>query len=549
MASSSIILSEEQFYCSICLDVFTEPVSTPCGHNYCKSCIRGYWESTDLCQCPLCKNTFDKRPDLFVNTFISEMAAQLKKSAPVEATPITPGQTQTLSKPEAVPCDICTKGEHMALKSCLVCLASYCETHLEPHQRVASFKKHKLIDPVENLEDRVCKKHDRPLELFCRRDQMCVCQFCTETDHKTHNIITIEEEIGERKAQMGKTSSKVHKMIQERLKKVKEIKQAVELNKRDAERAVADSVQVFTALVHSIVRSQAELIEVVEEKQKAAEKQAEGLIEELEKEITELQRRSTELEQLSDIEDHLLQSSPSLCTTVPPTKNWSEIIFHSGLSAGAVRRAVSQLEETLNKEIEKFSEIKWKGMQQCAVDVTLDPDTANPILDLSEDRKQVWGVDTWHNLPANPERFNYNHRILGKEGFSSGSFYYEVQVKGKTGWALGVARESINRKGDNPLSPVNGYWTVGLSEGNNYGARTESGVPLSLREKPQRVGVFVDYEEGEVSFYNVEARTHIYSFTGCTFTERLYPLFSTAYDPSGDNSAPLIISPIKSEGV
>ncbi|XP_055760252.1 E3 ubiquitin-protein ligase TRIM39-like [Salvelinus fontinalis] len=548
MASSSIVLSEEQFQCSICLDVFTEPVSIPCGHNYCKACIIGYWDSSDLCQCPMCKKTFDKRPDLFVNTFISEMAAQLKKLAPVEATSITPGQAQTtsLSKTVEVSCDVCTETKLMALKSCLVCLASYCETHLEPHQRVASFKKHKLIDPVENLEDRVCKKHERPLELFCRRDQMCVCQFCTETDHKTHKTVPIEEEYRERKTQMRKTKSKVQEMIQERLLKVKEIKHAVELRKRDAKREIADNAEVFTAMVRCIERSQAELIEVVEGKQKAAEKRAEGLIEELEQEITGLKRGSTELEQLSDIDDQLifLQRSPSLCTILPPTKNWSEITVHSSLGVETLRSTVSQLEKTLNKEMEKFPEVKLKRMQQCVVDVTLDPDTANPWLILSKDRKQVKCVDIKPNLPANPERFEIHPRVLGKEGFSSGSFYYEVQVKGKTYWALGVARESIKRKGVNLLSPVNGSWTVELRDG-EYIADDEPHVPLTLRVKPQNVGVFVDYEGGEVSFFNVEARSHIYSFTGCTFTERLHPLFSTGKNPS--NTTPLIISPIKSD--
>ncbi|XP_041708564.2 zinc finger protein RFP-like [Coregonus clupeaformis] len=552
MASSSILLSEEQFQCSICLDVFTEPVSIPCGHNYCKACIRGYWDSTDLCQCPMCKDTFDRRPELRVNTFISEMAAQLKKLAPVEATPITPRQTQTttLVKSGEVPCDVCTDTKLMALKSCLVCLASYCETHLEPHQILASFKKHKLIDPVENLEDRVCKKHERPMELFCKSDQMCVCQFCTEGDHKSHKTVPIEEEYGERKAQMRKTKGKVQKMIQEKLLKVKEIKQAVELSKIDAKREIADSVQIFTALVRSIERSQAELIEVVEEKQKAAEKRAEGLIEEVEQEITELKRRSTELEQLSDIDDQLifLQRSPSVCTTLPPTKNWSEISVHSSVGVGTLRRVMSQLEETLGKEIENVCVADLKRIQQCAVDVTLDPDTVHPVLILAEDGKQVRNGYIMQNLPANRKRFVENPRVLGKEGFSSGRFYYEVQVKGKSRWILGVASESINRKVcDVSPSPVDGYWTVGQWNINEYKAYAGPWVNLSLREKPQKVGVFVDYEEGEVSFYDVEARSHIYSFTGYTFTDRLYPLFSTGMNTHGDNSAPLIISTIKSD--
>ncbi|XP_014057289.2 E3 ubiquitin-protein ligase TRIM39 [Salmo salar] len=551
MASSSIVLSEEQFQCSICLDVFTEPVSIPCGHNYCKACIRGYWDSTDLCQCPMCKKTFDKRPDLFVNTFISEMAAQLKKHAPAEVTPTTPGKTQTttLAKPGEVPCDVCTGGEHKALKSCLVCLASYCETHLEPHQILASFKKHKLINPVENLEDRVCKKHERPLELFCRSDQTCVCQFCTETDHKTHKTVPMEEEYGKRMTQIKKTKGKVQEMIQERLLKVKEIKQAVELCKRNAERQIADSMEVFTVLVCSIERSQAELIKVVEEKQKVSEKRAERFIEELEQEITELKRRSPEIEHLLDIEDLLLllQTSPSSCT-LPPTKNWSEVTVESGLGVGTLRRAVSQVEETLNKIREKLCDAELKRMQQCAVDVTLDPDTAHPGLILAADRKQVRYGDIMNNLHDNRKRFVNNSRVLGREGFSSGRFYYEVQVEGKSRWVLGVARESINRKNcDVSPSPGEGYWTVGQWNMNEYKAYAGPWVNLSLREKPQKVGVFVDYEEGEVSFYDVEARSHIYSFTDCTFTERLYPFFSTGSNTSGDNSAPLIISTMKSD--
>ncbi len=122
-------------------------------------------------------------------------------------------------------------------------------------------------------------------------------------------------------------------------------------------------------------------------------------------------------------------------------------------------------------------------------------------------------------LPNNPERFDHCTCVLGKEGFSSGRFYFEVQVKGKTKWDLGVARESINRKGKDTVSPQDGFWVVGLWNENEYWTCTDSYVLLSLRVKPQKVGVFVDYEEGLVSFYDVESRSHIYSFTGQSFTE------------------------------
>ncbi|XP_024231207.1 E3 ubiquitin-protein ligase TRIM21 isoform X2 [Oncorhynchus tshawytscha] len=542
MASSNSLLSEEQFQCSICLDVFTDPVSIPCGHNFCMACIGVYWNAKGLCKCPMCKKAFEQRPDLSVNTFISEMAAHVRKLAPADST-----LKQHPAKPGEVACDVCTGRKFMALKSCLVCLASYCETHLEPHQRVASFKKHKLIDPVENLDDRVCEKHQRPLELFCRSDQTCLCQFCTETGHKFHKTVPIEEESGVRKSLLWETKGKVQRMIKDRLQKVKQMEHSIALRKRGAEREIEDSVHVFTTLVRAIENSQAEFIEEIEVKQKAAERLAEGLIKELEQEITELQRRLTDLQKLSNTEDHLhvLQSSPSLCT-LPRTKDWSEIRVHSGLWVGTLRRAVSQLEETLHEEIEKLCETELERMQQSAVDVTLDSDTANPKLILSEDGKQVKLGHRQKLFLDNPKRFDPVPCVLGNEGFTSGRFYFEVQVEGKTRWALGVARESINRKGIVRPSPVNGYWTVGLMNGDEYMAHAGPSVPLSLSEEPQKVGVFVDYEEGEVSFYDVEAGSHIYSFTVCTFTERLYPYLFTGINKDDKNSAPLIICPIMS---
>ncbi len=178
------------------------------------------------------------------------------------------------------------------------------------------------------------------------------------------------------------------------------------------------------------------------------------------------------------------------------------------------------------------------------MDVTLDPDTAHPDLILSDDGKQVRCGDIRQKLPDKPERFNKCVNVLGKEGFSSGRFYFEVQVKGKTEWDLGVARESINRKGTISLRPSNGYWSVWLRNGDEYKAGDDPRVSLSLRVKPQRVGVFVDYEEGLVSFYDVESSSHIYSFTAQSFTENLYPLFCPCLNDGGKNSSPLIITPV-----
>uniref|UniRef100_A0A3B4CYN6 Uncharacterized protein n=1 Tax=Pygocentrus nattereri TaxID=42514 RepID=A0A3B4CYN6_PYGNA len=240
--------------CSICLDVLTDPVSTPCGHNFCKTCLTQYWDNSQHCHCPFCKEKFTKRPELKTNTTLREVVDHVKKK-------------NGLFKPEIL-CDVCTGVKQKALKSCLNCGATFCESHLELHT-VGNLRKHKIIDPVENPQAYLCQKHERPLELFCRDDQVCVCLFCTEGDHKNHNTVPIDKESGERKTQLVKTQMEVQQMIQDRLKKIKDIKHSVELRK------------------------------------KAAEKQAEVLIKELEQEITKLKRRDTELEQLSHTEDHL----------------------------------------------------------------------------------------------------------------------------------------------------------------------------------------------------------------------------------------------------
>ncbi|XP_041650645.1 E3 ubiquitin-protein ligase TRIM21-like [Cheilinus undulatus] len=542
MAAASFVLTEDQFLCSICLDVFTDPVSTPCGHNFCKNCITEHWDVNAKYLCPNCKEVFIKRPELKVNTFIKEMAAQFRQSAQQKSS--SSSSERQVSKPGEVPCDVCTGTKLKALKSCLVCLASYCETHLEPHVTMSGLKKHQLIDPVENLEDRMCEKHDKLLELFCKNDQRCVCMMCTVLDHKNHSVVPLKDEYEGKKTELGKMKAEMNQMIQTRRLKIEELRHSVELSDQNADREIAEGVQVFSALIETVQRNLNRLIDSVKEKQRKTKNQAEGFIRELEQEISELEKRSTKVEQLSNSEDHLqlLQNFMSL-NAAPPTKDWTEVRVHPPSYERTVRRAVKQLEETISEQMKKLiGELELKRVQQYEVDVTLDSDTANPWLILSDDGKQVYHSDK-KNFPDSSGRF-YNLCVLSKQSFSSGRFYYEVQVKGKTKWDLGVVRKSINRKEKIELSPQNGFWVIWLRNENVYRACASPPVCLSLKSCPEKVGVFVDYEEGLVSFYDVDAAALIYSFTGCSFTEKLYPYFCPCKNNRGKNSAPLIISPV-----
>ncbi|KAM9500057.1 butyrophilin subfamily 1 member A1-like isoform 2-T2 [Clarias gariepinus] len=197
-----------------------------------------------------------------------------------------------------------------------------------------------------------------------------------------------------------------------------------------------------------------------------------------------------------------------------------------------LQKEKQQTASELQKERE-YAELQRQGVEdefikkkKFAVDVTLDPDTAHPRLRVSDDGKQVTLGDTHlENLSEKPERFTYESCVVGKQSFSSGRFYYEVQVSGKTGWRLGVVRANINRNEWLKLKPQDGGWIVAGLNKNEYWAFEITNKPLTLREKVGKVGVFVDYENGLISFYDVESRSHIYSFTGQSFTEKLYPYF------------------------
>ncbi|CAL8339850.1 unnamed protein product [Merluccius merluccius] len=537
MACAKTSWSEDHLSCSICLDVFNSPVTTPCGHNFCRACITKFWDDQVQYKCPVCNKIFNTRPDSQVNTLLSEMAAQIRPSVRVKEQPC--------AEPADVPCDVCTGTQLKAVKSCLVCLMSYCRTHLEPHQRVAHLKRHELVEPMDRLEDRMCKKHDRLLDLFCQTDQVCVCLFCTETDHKSHPVVFLKEEYVVKTAQLGKIESEVQQMIQERKQKMNKIKDIVKRSKADADREIDDGVQVLTALMSCIEKQRDDFNQTVKEKLKSTEKQAEGLIKELEQEIEDLTNRSSEVKQLTHTEDHLhfLQTFTSP-KNPPHIRDRTTVEVCPPSYVGTLRRSLEQLEKTLNMEMKKLCDAaELKRFQQYEVDVTLDPDTAHPQLIMSEDGKQVYDGGVVKNHPDNPKRFTPCVCVLTKQSFSSGRFYFEVQVKDKTTWCLGVARESINRKGYITCTPEKGFWIITFNN-DKLVFRDTLDTRLPLREELQRVGVFVDYDEGLVSFYDVEARVHIYSATGCTFSEPLYPFLSPCLHADGKNSAPLIISPV-----
>lgn len=178
-----------------------------------------------------------------------------------------------------------------------------------------------------------------------------------------------------------------------------------------------------------------------------------------------------------------------------------------------------------------------------AVDVTLDPDTAYPSLILSDNLRQVRYSYLQQDLPDNPERFNLFPCVLGSPCFIAGRHYWEVEVGDKAKWTIGVCEDSVCRKGGVTSAPQNGFWAVSLWYGKEYWALTSPMTALPLRTPLQRVGIFLDYDAGEVSFYNVTERCHTFTFSHATFCGPVRPYFSLSYS-GGKSAAPLIICPM-----
>ncbi|XP_042371837.1 E3 ubiquitin/ISG15 ligase TRIM25-like, partial [Plectropomus leopardus] len=239
MAQQGIQMDERKVCCSICQDVLKDPVTIPCGHNYCMNCIKSHWDEEDQRQvhsCPQCRQTFIPRPALVKNTVLADLVEELKKTG-LQTAPAD----HRYAEPGDVWCDFCTGKKLKALKSCVQCLVSYCEQHLQPHYESAAFKKHKLVDPSKKLQESVCTRHNEVRKIFCRTDQQCICILCSMDEHKGHDTVSAAAERSEKQKELEPSRQKIQQRIQSREKDVEVLQQEVEAINRSADKAVEDS--------------------------------------------------------------------------------------------------------------------------------------------------------------------------------------------------------------------------------------------------------------------------------------------------------------------
>ncbi|XP_045568422.1 tripartite motif-containing protein 16 [Salmo salar] len=540
MAQQGVLLDQDQFCCSVCLDLLKEPVTIPCGHSYCRSCIEGCWDQDVLkgvYSCPQCRQTFTPRPILTKSNLLAEVVEKLKKTGLQAAPP----PALCYAGPRDVACDFCTgTRKQKALMSCLVCLASYCETHLQSHYESPALKKHKLVKATAQLQEKICSHHDKLLEVYCRTDQQCICYLCTMDEHKGHDTVSAAAERTEKQRQLGMSQQKVQQRFQEREKELKELQQAVESLKRSAQAAVEDSDQIFTELIRSIERRSSEVKELIRAQEKDQVSEAEGVLEQLKQEIAELRKRSTELEQLSHTEDHIhfLQSYQSL-SSISVSSDLPSIVVRPLQYFGDVSKTVSELREKL----EDFLKGEWtkisttvnivdvvlppepktrEQLLQYSCQLTLDPNTAGTHLSLSEGNRKVTYTGQVQPYPDHPDRFTDYCQVLCREGLS-GRCYWEVERTGDV--ITAVSYKDISRTGsDNRFGYNNKSWSLLCYRGGYYFIHNNVETKVSGPQS-SRVGVYLDHKAGTLSFYSVSDTMTLLHRVQTTFTQPLYPGF------------------------
>ncbi|XP_038123144.1 tripartite motif-containing protein 16-like [Cyprinodon tularosa] len=539
MAQKGVRVDEEKYCCPICLDLLSNPVTIPCGHSYCMDCIKNHWDGEEqrkIHTCPQCRKVFLLRPALEKNIMLADLVEDLKKTG-LQAAPVD----HCYAGPEDVACDVCTGRKKKAVKSCVVCLASYCQNHLQPHYDAAPLQEHNLIAPTKKLQQKICSSHKKVKEIFCRTDQQCICYLCTMDEHKGHETVPAAAERTEKQKELQERRQQIQQRIQDQEKDMKLLQQEVEAINGSADKAVGDSEKIYNELIHLIQKRSSDVKQQIRSQQETKVSRVKELQKKLEKEITELKRKEAELEKLSITEDHtqFLQNYPSLSALSESTHSSSFTRCPQGYFK-EVTAAVSELREKLQDilrdtwtnisltvaEVEVLlSEPEPKtrtGFLKYSKEITLDPNTANMKLILSEGNRKVARMNQ-QSYPYHPDRFTDSSQVLSRESLT-GRCYWEIEWRGRGEVGVSVSYMNINRAGKsvNCLFGFNDKsWSL-YCDSKGYlfwhkRIKTPVSGPVS-----SRIGVYLDHRAGILSYYSVSKTMTLLHRIQTSFTEPLY---------------------------
>ncbi|XP_051899452.1 zinc-binding protein A33-like [Pristis pectinata] len=377
-----------------------------------------------------------------------------------------------------------------------------------------------------------CSLHEEELKLFCETDRKLICGICRDSrEHKYHQYLPVNEALEIYKDKLKSSLESASR------------RKAAMLKAKFQQKQKMSEVQEQSHSLQSHIRFEfARMYRFLNEKEQQLShdlRDMEGqILGEMEENLQRIQDTLDSIERLlGQLQTHINQQDVMALLKEESIWNRRFSDKHSSLE-------VVNLDLPLGIFKGPLQYTAWREMLEAIspapAPLTLNPDTANPWLVLSEDLRSVKMGNQQQTLPELPARFDRCACVLGAEGFTTGRHYWEVKVGQKTEWDLGVARKSCERKGRIQRHPKDRYWRLSLRGQSEYRIFTEPPTSLSLAQSPRTVGVYLDYEGGQVSFYDADRMVHLYTFTD-TFTERLYPYYCPCLSDGGRNSEALKI--------
>ncbi|XP_010862812.2 E3 ubiquitin-protein ligase TRIM39 [Esox lucius] len=539
MASCSV-LTEDQFSCAICFGVLTDPATIPCGHTFCMACLQGYWASIERPPvCALCKRGFTSGLDIQVNITLRDLVETFKGmngGVAAHRLPAAPGE---------VSCDVCLgERQDKAVKTCLVCLSSYCQNHIRAHN--ARFSRHQLVSPLANLGERICPTHERLLERYCRTDRTMLCVACDAHQEPGHEVVTMQREFLSQKAQLTKDQVLVQERLKAAQKKAETLSSSAQRCKDEAER----QIQSWTMFCKDRFYHErqiwehynAEARKTLSEMESTASRESRALAEG----IATLKGRAAELERVIDSSDsfELLKSLPSLPPGPPSGDRVPCTVFTTNLLADVWMASLEEMAilpkmHTFWLTNSGFSELA--AVKEFTVEVTPDPSTAHPSLLFRRGCREI-RVDRTkmdYTYPKSAQRFTQVPCVLSTKGFTSQSAYWEVELSdrarnGSSVWCVGLAVQSsmITISRWHSLTPDKGFWVLEHRDGKLWPVTTPpTTTALSIKSSTCKVhlGVFFDGRQRRLSFYDVPLGRHLYTYdisAPMLINQVVYPVFS-----------------------
>lgn len=538
MAQKAVELDLESFSCSICLNLLEDPVTIPCGHSYCMGCINCYWEEKQVHSCPQCRSTFTPRPTLLKNTMLAVVVEQLKQLGCHAADGSYAGETD-------VACDVCTGVKLKAVKSCLVCLVSYCGKHLQPHYESATFQKHKLVEPSKTLQENICPHHNEVMRMFCRTDQQLICYICPVEEHGGHDTVSAAAERTERQKKLIEVQQNIQQRIQEREKDFQVLEEEVEAVNLSADKAVDDIDRFFSALLEILDQRCSDGRRQVRIMQDDEVSQARGLQEKLQMEISELKKRNDELKELVLTEDHnhFLRIYPSLLgtgehadspnTKICPLKRFEDLTDGLLKVQQRLQRILgedwSNIPDTdtataITAEVSPAPMPQPKSRAEFLVyscNLTLDPNSAHALIVLSDYNRRATYMSYTQQCDIHFKRFLYCCQVLSRERMA-GRCYWEVSRKGRVYVAMSygsILRGACIKESGFGMNEHS--WALQCERG-TYTFYHNSVPHAVFGVGSNRIGVYLDHSAGILSFYSVSQTMTLLHSIRVEFTQPLH---------------------------